>query len=358
MVWVKIDDSILDNPKIIRSGPVGFALHTAAITWCARNLTDGFVPEAKAKQLLSKTWNDPVREDGKELIWELNAGSGHCGMSADEVIESVVRLLVHVGLWHEGVDDYGNHGYWLNDFTEFNPTRAEVLEKREVRSAAGKVGGQQTQAKRQANSKQTRSKAPSKNQPPYPVPGPVPDPQKTEEDPPTPLREELVAVASSPVAVAPPGDLQARAARVVANPTLADYETPQAWPEVLEPIRVLHRSLGLGTPKPGAYSRDSGVRAVIGLYADGRTEAELISACEAAVADEYCKKHRLRGAAVLTPAVVMALLSGASTSEGADALLRAADGERSYVGRRRGPPEAIGASLGRLVPRAAGGENG
>lgn len=166
MVWVKIDDGILDNPKIVRSGPLGFALHTAAITWCARNLTDGFIPEAKAKQLLSKSWAGVPRDDGKSIVWDLGATSGHVGREPDELIDEIVELLVFVGLWHEGHDDHGNFGYFVHDYDKYNPTRAEVLDKREKRVAAGQAGGKQKASNRLAKAKQ--------NSTPYPVPDPEP----------------------------------------------------------------------------------------------------------------------------------------------------------------------------------------
>lgn len=166
MVWVKIDDGILDNPKIVRAGPIGFALHAAAITWCARNLTDGFVPLAKAKQLLSKSWTDVPRDNGDAVVWELCATSGHAGREADNLIEGIIELLVFVGLWHEGHDDYGNFGYFVHDYEKYNPTRAEVLDKREKRASAGQAGGKQKASNRLAKSKQ--------NSTPIPYPDPVP----------------------------------------------------------------------------------------------------------------------------------------------------------------------------------------
>lgn len=55
MTWAKLDDAILDNEKIAKAGLVGFAFHVAAITWCARNLTDGFVPSQRVACLLDVT---------------------------------------------------------------------------------------------------------------------------------------------------------------------------------------------------------------------------------------------------------------------------------------------------------------
>lgn len=158
MVWVRLDDAILDNPKIIRVGPIGFALHAAAMTFCGRNSTDGFIAEAKAKQLLSTTWATAEAADGKEQIWELAAVSKHAGFEGHEVIHEVIKLLVQVGLWHEDMDDRGNFGYRLHDYLEYNPSRAQVRGKSEKRAAAGRSGGKQSASKRQANAKQKRSK--------------------------------------------------------------------------------------------------------------------------------------------------------------------------------------------------------
>lgn len=175
MTWAKLDDAILDNPKIVRAGPVGFALHVAAVTWCARNLTDGFVPEAKAKQLLSTTWSEPSADGERELSWELNASSGHCGRSGDEVIEGVISLLVAVELWHEDFDERGNFGYRLHDYGDYNPKRSEVLAMRAARQEAGKRGGKQSASTRQAKTEANAQANDNQNSTPVPVPVPVPN---------------------------------------------------------------------------------------------------------------------------------------------------------------------------------------
>src|SRR3989304_5015706 len=101
MTWARFDDAILDNPKIIRVGPIGFALHVAAITWCARNLTDGFIPEAKAKQILSTTWPQSSETDDRDTVWTLSASTGMRGIGGEEVIELVIKGLVDAALWHD-----------------------------------------------------------------------------------------------------------------------------------------------------------------------------------------------------------------------------------------------------------------
>jgi len=209
VTWAKLDDAILDNPKIVRVGIVGFALHVAAITWCARNLTDGFIPAYKVKSLLATEWAEepgkskyppnpnqagaqagasPVLpEEADEVLWSLNSGSGYAGRESDATIDGVIRLLVRVGLWSEEFDDRGNFGYQLNDYCEYNPKRADVLAERERKRAAGKGGGKR--------SGEARAQAPAslvlapvlpegarnlRKQKATPVPVPVPVPEEQE----------------------------------------------------------------------------------------------------------------------------------------------------------------------------------
>jgi hypothetical protein len=113
MSWARLDDAILDNPKIIAAGPLGFALHVAAITWCARNLTDGFIPKRRVAQLLDLA-SLQVNERTKVRI--LHA------VTADDVAADLARI----GLWH----DHGE-SWELHHFLEYNFSRAQVLHRRE-----------------------------------------------------------------------------------------------------------------------------------------------------------------------------------------------------------------------------------
>jgi hypothetical protein len=194
MTWAKLDDAILDNPKIIRVGPIGFALHVAAITWSARNLTDGFIPEAKSKQLLAPNWCQASENDERDTIWELSATTGMHGFSGQEVIELIIKGLVEAGLWHEDFDERGNAGYRLHDYLEYNPSQKEVLNTREIKRKSGIAGGKQSakqraskqssriqaegQAEGQAKSKQEGKRNPT----PVPVPVPVKDQDQIHKD--------------------------------------------------------------------------------------------------------------------------------------------------------------------------------
>ena len=52
MVWVRTPDDLFERPEVYAVGLDALALHHAALCYSNRNLTDGFVPEAKAATLL------------------------------------------------------------------------------------------------------------------------------------------------------------------------------------------------------------------------------------------------------------------------------------------------------------------
>lgn len=107
MTWFRVDDSFGDHPKV-RAIPRGkrraaVGLWTLTGAWSARHLTDGFVPRAVA----------------------LEEGS-----------PAEVADLLAAGLWLEV-----EGGYQFNDWDVYQPTRAQVQERRRVRAEAGAKGG-------------------------------------------------------------------------------------------------------------------------------------------------------------------------------------------------------------------------
>jgi len=144
MAWFKVDDKFAEHPKVLHAralggfGPLGLWL--AAGTWSNTHLTDGFIPES----------------------WvQLNQGN------------DFAEFLVDAGLWLrvEG-------GWEFKDFTEYQPSKAEVEAKRAetsaARSAAGRASAtkrQQTMNKRGTNGEQTVN--------PVPVPDPEPEPNSS-----------------------------------------------------------------------------------------------------------------------------------------------------------------------------------
>lgn len=208
MVWARLDDAILDNPKISRAGIFGFALHVAAITWCNRNLTDGFVPYSRAASLLDLS---AVNFDTANPC---AVAGGPASMSGDTGLDPhvVADHLVAVGLW---TFDDDAHGYWLHDFLTYNPSRESVLGKRQKESARAQssrtVGPRPPRMssirkpKAPAGSLPATTEQAAANNPPTirhpdPDPDPVPerDPRRisigTESAAPTPPPEPVTAV--------------------------------------------------------------------------------------------------------------------------------------------------------------------
>jgi hypothetical protein len=113
MPWVKIDDGIVDNLKTLKvwaQEPEAFALDVRGIAYCAKQLTDGFVPD--------------------EILALWYAGK-------DDRLAALTEVLVKAGRWERG-----EGGFAIHDYLEYNPSKAKVLEMRAKRARNGKSGGE------------------------------------------------------------------------------------------------------------------------------------------------------------------------------------------------------------------------
>lgn len=109
-MWAKFDDRFHENRKIKRAWrrcPAAIGMHVMAITYSAGHLTDGFVDV------------DFVEDR----------------MPQKRAREKAVSVLVDVGLWLTA-----DEGWIVNDFSEFNETKADIEAKRAAKSNAGKKG--------------------------------------------------------------------------------------------------------------------------------------------------------------------------------------------------------------------------
>ena len=104
--WAKVDDTLHSHPKAMQAGLPALGLHLLAMSYSAGYLTDGFVPDG---------WVE--REQGRT--------------------KGLPNRLVEAGMWHriEG-------GYIIHDWLDYNPSRAEVIERREARASAGRKGAE------------------------------------------------------------------------------------------------------------------------------------------------------------------------------------------------------------------------
>lgn len=108
MTWARFDDLYDDNRKVKRAWrrhPRAVGLHAMSITYSARHETDGLVDLEWLEEKLPK--------------------------AAER--EAVIKALVDCGLY-EPID--GEH-FRVHDYTDFNPSRADLESKRE-RDAARK----------------------------------------------------------------------------------------------------------------------------------------------------------------------------------------------------------------------------
>lgn len=98
-MWFRIDDSFYDHRKVIdlqerRGWHSAIALWSMAGSWCAKHLTDGAISPAALRRL------------------------GFDTKAAD--------MLCDVGLWNRAAV-----GYVFHDWASWNPTRAEVTDRRD-----------------------------------------------------------------------------------------------------------------------------------------------------------------------------------------------------------------------------------
>lgn len=103
MPWFKVDDSFATHPKVVRAGNAAIGLWVRAGTWAAAQLTDGHIP------------NDMIPVLG--------------GKPAD------VHKLTSLGLW-----DRTDDGYQFHDWSDYQPTSADVKRARDAQARSGREG--------------------------------------------------------------------------------------------------------------------------------------------------------------------------------------------------------------------------
>jgi hypothetical protein len=92
MPWFKVDDTFAMHPKAVAAG-ASLALWVRAGSWSAQQLTDGYVPAHMVAALGGKP--------------------------------SDAKRLVDIGMWEEK-----DGGYLFHDWSDYQPSRAKVVEQR------------------------------------------------------------------------------------------------------------------------------------------------------------------------------------------------------------------------------------
>src|SRR5690625_4172961 len=104
MAWFKVDDRLYSHPKWLATSHKSHALWLTACSWCAVHEQDAFSPP-----YVLSTFRHPKRD---------------------------IDELVHTRLWKQ-LDG----GWKFKDRADYQPTSAELSEKRAARAEAGRRGG-------------------------------------------------------------------------------------------------------------------------------------------------------------------------------------------------------------------------
>ena len=93
MTWAKLDDRFHSHPKIVSAGIAATGVYAMGLSYAACHDTDGLLP--------------------REWVKSIRGGRRH------------VERLLELDLWREVKD-----GYSIPDYLDFNPSKAEVEERR------------------------------------------------------------------------------------------------------------------------------------------------------------------------------------------------------------------------------------
>lgn len=98
-MWVKLDDSIFENPKISRLSKDAKLLYLVGLTYCAKWLTDGRITPTGLRLVTA------IAEAGDDSVGE----------------------LVSAGLWRQDADSM-----YVHDWADYNPSAEKVLADRKA----------------------------------------------------------------------------------------------------------------------------------------------------------------------------------------------------------------------------------
>mgnify|MGYP000964136833 FL=1 len=144
MSWVALDDQIFMNKKVARCDPSTKLLYIVGLVYCGNQLTDGY-----------------IEQDTLPLL------AGMAGIDLANAKQNASKL-VSIGLGDVTADKWH-----IPDYLDYNPSREEVLHKKAVRAAAGKLGGLAKASNSLANATANAKQNPSKIVPPSPYPSPI-----------------------------------------------------------------------------------------------------------------------------------------------------------------------------------------
>lgn len=147
MTWVRVEDTAPDHPKFIRAGVAAYGWWVAALAYCNRYLTDGFIPTKDLPHVFR-------------------------GVHHRKLTAILKRLKAQNSI------EWSANGVRIHDYKDYQPTRNDVESRRHSKSIAGRLGGLRSgeirsQPKHRASEapKHERSIVVEPNEPPsHPIP--------------------------------------------------------------------------------------------------------------------------------------------------------------------------------------------
>lgn len=368
MSKIELDDMILEHPKFIRAvklaGSDTVFLWLGLRAYCARMLTDGFVPEDMIEEVrgpreascraraLSALREAKLVDDAEGgirlhdyLDWAQSRDQVLAWRKANAERKARSRARVTVGVTAESRRDIGNvtvgvtreshcsHGGSHGGVPEPSPSPSPSASPKDLyrqgKDLPGSAHAHGKSSPRHDDNSELQSEPETRNPSGTELaatessvranrvqPEPA-EPKLVSERQPVALQTRAERVRTE-LSELPIGEL---AKRWRENPTWVAESSPQSRPELLEVEVAWDRAVGLRPTPLGHATRDPCTRALLQLYADGVPQAALLRACEqAGRTDWICGRSpdfrgqvKKRRVSTLTMGVLRELLDAAPT---------------------------------------------
>jgi hypothetical protein len=141
MPWVKFSDDWYDDGKLAGAAPHVLAMWAVGLTWSARTLTDGIVPVGTMRTLID--------------LYDTYDAKGETVHP-----DAVAAELVDRGLW-EPVPG----GYSILNYGKYQPSRDEVLARREADAARKRPSGFRAESELESSEESGPSRLPVPDDP-------------------------------------------------------------------------------------------------------------------------------------------------------------------------------------------------
>jgi hypothetical protein len=122
MAWARIEDRAHSNPKLHDAGLAGAGLYFMALSYCAGEMTDGYVPRSWVKKMGTPT---VIAKVTAAKLWQ-SVEEGEVVETVEEKKTRTSRELVPV------LVTMPSAGYFIRDYVTLNGSKRTIQAKRET----------------------------------------------------------------------------------------------------------------------------------------------------------------------------------------------------------------------------------